>query len=80
MEGALEFKDGPSTPLTSHQGITAMMSSPSMPGAPMGAPKKTAAEAEFLQQERKATRCKVYSIMFLLGLGVLLPWNCVLLG
>ncbi|KAA0176243.1 hypothetical protein FNF27_02300 [Cafeteria roenbergensis] len=77
--GALEFKDGPKTPLTSSDPITRVMDSP----APEMAGYDDSAEDErraFIEQERKATRASTYAVMFLLGLGVLMPWNCVLLA
>lgn len=77
--GALEFKDGPKTPLTSTDTITRVLDSP----APPMAGYDDSAEDErraFIEQERKETRPATYAIMFLLGLGVLMPWNCVLLA
>jgi hypothetical protein len=42
-----------------------------------GTPSRSKLVKEFIEGP---TRCDLCSSMFLLGLGVLLPWNCLLLA
>lgn len=84
MDG-LEVAVGPSTPLAiaAHDSFAAVLPSPRAPapgaspepdgGSPAMNPKLQA----FLEGP---TRCDLCSSLFLLGLGVLLPWNCLLLA